>query len=290
MALEFQTNVASLAAQKNLTTARSARRPASTASRAASVSTPRPTTRPASRSATACSARSARTPSLSATPNDGISMAQTAEGALGQVTDILSRMRELAVQSSNGSLQSDATAATSTRSSRSSQRKSTRIQESTKFNGKHAHAVGVGEHHAFQVGINNALERPDHGDVRRRDALTTLARRDARRSPARPPAARAPRSTRSTRRSRNGLDDARALRRGDEPPRDHARANIQTMRAQHLGRQLAHPRRGRGGGDSRAVAAARCLSQAGVVGPRAGEPVAAARPGLAPPVDHRSDS
>jgi len=34
--------------------------------------------------------------------NDGISMAQTAEGALGQIGDILQRMRELAVQSSNG--------------------------------------------------------------------------------------------------------------------------------------------------------------------------------------------
>ncbi len=35
--------------------------------------------------------------------NDGISMSQTAEGALGKVTDSLQRMRELAVQSSNAS-------------------------------------------------------------------------------------------------------------------------------------------------------------------------------------------
>jgi flagellin len=33
--------------------------------------------------------------------NDGISLSQTAEGALGKVTDMLQRMRELAVQSSN---------------------------------------------------------------------------------------------------------------------------------------------------------------------------------------------
>jgi len=39
--------------------------------------------------------------------NDGISMAQTAEGAIGQVTDMLQRMRELAVQSSNGSLNAE---------------------------------------------------------------------------------------------------------------------------------------------------------------------------------------
>ena len=34
--------------------------------------------------------------------NDGISMAQTAEGALGEVTNMLQRMRELAVQAANG--------------------------------------------------------------------------------------------------------------------------------------------------------------------------------------------
>ena len=33
--------------------------------------------------------------------NDGISLAQTAEGALGKVSDSLQRMRELAVQSRN---------------------------------------------------------------------------------------------------------------------------------------------------------------------------------------------
>ncbi len=34
--------------------------------------------------------------------NDGISLAQTAEGALGEVSNMLQRMRELAVQSANG--------------------------------------------------------------------------------------------------------------------------------------------------------------------------------------------
>ncbi|MFT7671575.1 MAG: flagellin, partial [Planctomycetota bacterium] len=36
--------------------------------------------------------------------NDGLSMSQTAEGALGEVGNILGRMRELAMQSSNGTL------------------------------------------------------------------------------------------------------------------------------------------------------------------------------------------
>lgn len=39
--------------------------------------------------------------------NDAISMAQTGEGALGKVTDMLQRMRELAVQSANATNSSD---------------------------------------------------------------------------------------------------------------------------------------------------------------------------------------
>ena len=36
--------------------------------------------------------------------NDGISLTQTAEGSLGQINDMLQRMRELAVQSANGTV------------------------------------------------------------------------------------------------------------------------------------------------------------------------------------------
>lgn len=43
--------------------------------------------------------------------NDGISLSQTAEGGLGQINDILQRMRELAVQSSNGTSSADNRAA-----------------------------------------------------------------------------------------------------------------------------------------------------------------------------------
>ncbi|MBS0542193.1 MAG: flagellin [Proteobacteria bacterium] len=39
--------------------------------------------------------------------NDGISLAQTAEGALGQIGDNLQRMRELSVQAANGTLSAD---------------------------------------------------------------------------------------------------------------------------------------------------------------------------------------
>lgn len=66
---------------------------------------------------------------------DGISMAQTAEGALGEVHEILGRMRELAVQASNGPLTEDDRGFLQTEFS-SLQSEITRIQGSAKFNGK----------------------------------------------------------------------------------------------------------------------------------------------------------
>jgi flagellin len=66
---------------------------------------------------------------------DGISMAQTAEGSLGEVHDILGRMRELAVQASNGPLTAEDRDFVQTEFS-SLQKEITRIQGSAKFNGK----------------------------------------------------------------------------------------------------------------------------------------------------------
>jgi len=66
---------------------------------------------------------------------DGISMAQTAEGSLGEVHEILGRMRELAVQASNGPLTSDDRDFLQTEFG-SLQSEITRIQGSAKFNGK----------------------------------------------------------------------------------------------------------------------------------------------------------
>jgi flagellin len=86
--------------------------------------------------------------------NDAISMAQTAEGALGEVSGIVTRMRELAMQGANGSLQ------TSDRSYLDTEFQSlkaeiSRIQGSTTFNG-----VNLLQQTAssvdFQVGINTA--------------------------------------------------------------------------------------------------------------------------------------
>jgi flagellin len=66
---------------------------------------------------------------------DGISMAQTAEGSLGEVHNILGRMRELAVQASNGSLTGTDRGFLQTEFSQL-QQEITRIQGSAKFNGK----------------------------------------------------------------------------------------------------------------------------------------------------------
>jgi flagellin len=84
--------------------------------------------------------------------NDGISLAQTAEGALQESTNILQRMRELSVQAANGSnsgsdrdsLQAEVTQL---------QSELTRIAETTTFNNKTLFDGSYGSQ-SFQVGAN----------------------------------------------------------------------------------------------------------------------------------------
>jgi flagellin len=85
--------------------------------------------------------------------SDAQSMSQTAEGALGDVHDIMGRMRELAMQSSNGDLGSTDRGYVATEF-KALQAEVTRIQGSAKFNGKqliNATAATT----TFQVGLNN---------------------------------------------------------------------------------------------------------------------------------------
>jgi len=87
---------------------------------------------------------------------DAVSMAQTAEGALGELSTILIRLRELATQSANGSLQTSDRAFIATEFT-NLQSEIKRIMTSTRFNGQQlitSAATEVG----FQVGINNAAE------------------------------------------------------------------------------------------------------------------------------------
>ncbi len=67
--------------------------------------------------------------------NDGISLIQTAEGALDESTNILQRMRELAIQSSNG-IYSDTDRATLDAEVQQLVAELDRISESTSFNGQ----------------------------------------------------------------------------------------------------------------------------------------------------------
>jgi len=88
--------------------------------------------------------------------NDGISLTQTAEGALAQVGDALQRMRELAVQSAN---------ATNSNSDKDSLDKEfgelakeiQRVLGGTSFNGKHILGSDAGTQ-SFQVGANTSSD------------------------------------------------------------------------------------------------------------------------------------
>ncbi len=88
--------------------------------------------------------------------NDGVSMAQTAESALGKVADALQRMRELAVQASN---------ATNSGSDKDSLDKEfgelakevQRVLGATSFNGKHMLGADAGTL-TFQIGANTGSD------------------------------------------------------------------------------------------------------------------------------------
>ena len=84
--------------------------------------------------------------------NDAISMAQTAEGSLGEVSGILGRMRELAMQGSNGSLQTSDRSYLDTEF-QSMKSEIQRIQGSTSFNNVKILQTAASTIN-FQVGIN----------------------------------------------------------------------------------------------------------------------------------------
>ena len=90
--------------------------------------------------------------------NDGISLSQTAEGALQQSTNILSRIRDLALQSANGS-NSDADRASLQKEVSAQQAELTRIADTTTFGGRKLIDGSFGTS-SFQVG-SNAYETID---------------------------------------------------------------------------------------------------------------------------------
>ncbi|MBB1392073.1 flagellin, partial [Shewanella sp. SG44-6] len=84
--------------------------------------------------------------------NDGISMAQTAEGAMQESTNILQRMRDLSLQSANGSNSSDDRKSLQKEIS-SLQSELTRIADTTSFGGQKLLDGSFGTK-SFQIGSN----------------------------------------------------------------------------------------------------------------------------------------
>jgi flagellin len=89
--------------------------------------------------------------------NDGISLAQTAEGALQESTNILQRMRELAVQSSNDT-NSDSDRASLNDEVIQLKAELDRIAETTEFNGTNV-IDGSMSNAVFQVGANSGANQ-----------------------------------------------------------------------------------------------------------------------------------
>ncbi|MEZ9174155.1 flagellin, partial [Vibrio cyclitrophicus] len=85
--------------------------------------------------------------------NDGISIAQTAEGAMNESTNILQRMRDLAIQSSNGT-NSPAERTALNEESMALQDELNRIAETTSFGGRRLLNGSFGEA-SFQIGSSS---------------------------------------------------------------------------------------------------------------------------------------
>jgi flagellin len=86
--------------------------------------------------------------------NDGISMSQVAEGAMGQMQGIMSRMRELAVQSANSTLGDNERGYIQTEFTQLSSEVN-RISSVTNFNNQKLLDGSASTGLTFQVGINN---------------------------------------------------------------------------------------------------------------------------------------
>jgi flagellin len=84
---------------------------------------------------------------------DAVSMLQTAEGALSEVSSIMGRLRELAMQGANGSLTSADRGFLDTEY-QAMKAEISRIQKSAKFNGKDLLSIDVSAVQ-FQIGLNN---------------------------------------------------------------------------------------------------------------------------------------
>lgn len=86
--------------------------------------------------------------------NDGISMVQTAEGGLGEISNILTRMRELGIQASSDTI-GDTERGFLDKEVQLLKSEAQRITQTTRF-GTTKLLDGSGDMYDFQVGINNS--------------------------------------------------------------------------------------------------------------------------------------
>ena len=85
--------------------------------------------------------------------NDGISLIQTAEGGLGEISNILIRLRELSIQSASDTV-GDPERQFTNLEYQNLKQEIERISQVTEFNGKKL-LNGTGQTYDFQIGINN---------------------------------------------------------------------------------------------------------------------------------------
>jgi len=102
--------------------------------------------------------------------NDGISLAQTAEGALGEIANNLQRIRELAVQAANGTYEAEDKAALQ-KEVQQLKDEILRVVDSTKFNGREL--LNTDATISIQVGAS-ATEQ-DKIDISLKDIKTALS-------------------------------------------------------------------------------------------------------------------
>jgi len=106
--------------------------------------------------------------------NDGISLIQTAEGGLNESSNILIRLRELAVQSSSDTV-GDSERKFTDVEYQNLKSEMERISQVTEFNGKKL-LNGSGDKYDFQIGINNDdfQDRIKYDAAKQNSSLTSL--------------------------------------------------------------------------------------------------------------------
>ena len=182
---------------------------------------------------------------------DGISLVQTAEGALNEVHSMLQRVRDLKVQFDNGTLSDDDRTAIAARGLRDRQGGQASIADQTKFNGKDLFSA-TATTFTFQVGANDGetittssavlcgnfaggglSELTNLASAAGASAAAVLGRR-----------CRRPSSIDDAMRER--LQDPRQLRRGPEPSGAPS-GQPGDLPGEPDGVRVADPRRGHGG-------------------------------------------